>query len=665
MSKQVAIFGGGIGGLSAAHELLERGYSVKIYERQQVPGGKSRSFGYEPAPDQAPVGAGQALAAPALHKQRAVQANDAPIDAADLRPGLPAEHGFRFFPGFYRHITDVMRRTPRLDGKGCVADDLVNAREVAIAREDGEVIKVPTDVIHKPWLIRRLISAIERSDTGLSYEDLTLFTSRIWQVMTSCEARRIAEYERIGWWQFIEGDGRVPLSPAFCRYFGNLTRSLVAAQPHLASTRTNGDILVQLVIDLFNPASAPDRVLNGPTNEVWIHPWIQHLKSKYENKFEYYLDVTVTRFECSVEENAIKSATIKPSIEGEVPTRIVKCDRHRAFVEPVHLDSVVIADHYISAIPVERMAPLVSKSMEKCDPNLHWLDYLKESVQWMNGIVFYLKEDVSIAEGHVIHIDPPTALTSILQAQFWKNISLINYGNGNVTATLSVDISNWEELLDEKIEIHAIPRLVWDQIKSTVNVNGEQILKDDNLQYWSLDPAIQEIHAECGSVKDKHKAKVQAVNNILKLSNSEPLLVNTIDSWRLRPYPDSRIKNFFLASDYVRTSTDLATMEGANEAARRAVNAILDYDKSRSKRARVWALRQIWFLAPFRWRDRRRFDQGRIWTDPVPWLPHIVPPLWNAARWLLMVPKHAGSAGSGRSLDIRTKPSLERESGGG
>jgi uncharacterized protein with NAD-binding domain and iron-sulfur cluster len=39
---------------------------------------------------------------------------------------------------------------------------------------------------------------------------------------------------------------------------------------------------------------------------------------------------------------------------------------------------------------------------------------------------------------------------------------------------------------------------------------------------------------------------------------------------------DHGIPNLFLASDYVRTHTDLATMEGANEAARRAVNGLLD-----------------------------------------------------------------------------------------
>ena len=43
MSKTVIVFGGGIGGLSAAHELSERGFSVRVFELRDVPGGKARS----------------------------------------------------------------------------------------------------------------------------------------------------------------------------------------------------------------------------------------------------------------------------------------------------------------------------------------------------------------------------------------------------------------------------------------------------------------------------------------------------------------------------------------------------------------------------------------------------------------------------------------------
>src|ERR1700691_3092940 len=44
MSCKVAILGGGVGGLSAAHELIERGFAVSVFERNNVFGGKARSI---------------------------------------------------------------------------------------------------------------------------------------------------------------------------------------------------------------------------------------------------------------------------------------------------------------------------------------------------------------------------------------------------------------------------------------------------------------------------------------------------------------------------------------------------------------------------------------------------------------------------------------------
>jgi NADPH-dependent 2,4-dienoyl-CoA reductase/sulfur reductase-like enzyme len=37
--RHVAVLGGGCGGLSVAHELLERGFTVDVYERYPVAGG--------------------------------------------------------------------------------------------------------------------------------------------------------------------------------------------------------------------------------------------------------------------------------------------------------------------------------------------------------------------------------------------------------------------------------------------------------------------------------------------------------------------------------------------------------------------------------------------------------------------------------------------------
>ena len=61
------------------------------------------------------------------------------------RPPLPGEHGFRFFPGFYRHPPDTMRRIAH--GGRTVAHNLVNASEVQIASKEGGELLAP---VHLP-----------------------------------------------------------------------------------------------------------------------------------------------------------------------------------------------------------------------------------------------------------------------------------------------------------------------------------------------------------------------------------------------------------------------------------------------------------------------------------------------------------------------------------
>ena len=41
---RVAILGGGVAGLTAAHELAERGFEVVVLEARDIPGGKARSL---------------------------------------------------------------------------------------------------------------------------------------------------------------------------------------------------------------------------------------------------------------------------------------------------------------------------------------------------------------------------------------------------------------------------------------------------------------------------------------------------------------------------------------------------------------------------------------------------------------------------------------------
>jgi hypothetical protein len=136
-------------------------------------------------------------------------------------------------------------------------------------------------------------------------------------------------------------------------------------------------------------------------------------------------------------------------------------------------------------------------------------------------------------------------------------------------------------------------------MKQSLNVGASRILRDDQLHAFFLDPDIMDTDRDVPGFE----------------TNAEPLLVNYVDTWRLRPEAVTRIPNFFLASDYVRTYTDLATMEAANEAARRAVNGVLRASRTDAAPCAIWNLHEPEFLTPFRAYDRVRFRQGLPWDS--------------------------------------------------
>jgi hypothetical protein len=98
--------------------------------------------------------------------------------------------------------------------------------------------------------------------------------------------------------------------------------------------------------------------------------------------------------------------------------------------------------------------------------------------------------------------------------------------------------------------------------------------------------------------------------------NAEPLFVAYLNTWRLRPQSFTQVSNLFLASDYVRTFTSVATMEAANEAARRAVNGIIQVSGHRASLCRLWNVTEPAFGFIFRLEDQYRYERGLPWRGP-------------------------------------------------
>jgi uncharacterized protein with NAD-binding domain and iron-sulfur cluster len=317
---------------------------------------------------------------------------------------------------------------------------------------------------------------------------------------------------------------------------------------------------------------APDRVLNAPTNEAWIDPWVTLLREMG------------VRFRVG---QTIEALNVR---RGRIETARARDRRGRR--------RLVEADWFVCAMPAERARRLWSRRVLAVAPELEQMRELH--VDWMNGIQFYLRRPVEITRGHVTFVDAPWALTALTQAQFWADRNFArDYGDGGAVDCLSVDVSDWDtpgilygkpakQCTREEIRAE-----VWAQMKAHLEDTGESVLPDDVLHSWFLDPAI------AWNPKTRRN------------SNDEPLLVNTVGSWEKRPTAGTQIQNLMLAGDYVQTDIDLATMEGANESGREAANEILRRSGSKAEPAAKYKLYDPPEFEAAKAADRELFKAGQ------------------------------------------------------
>jgi uncharacterized protein with NAD-binding domain and iron-sulfur cluster len=515
--RRVAVFGGGMGGLTVAHELVERGYQVTVYERKAW-GGKCRSI---PVPGTGTAG----------------------------RLDLPGEHGFRFFPGFYQNLPDSMSRIP-LPGGGTAHDNLVpGEEEVAFYR--GITLRLPArgsiiGTLSPDSLLAFLQTALTLG-TLVPINEIAYFLQKMIVFVTSGPKRRLGQWEKTSFADFVKS---AKMSQNYRDILVDMfTSTLVAAKADKANARTMGLMAEAWVYSTLGLGGykAPDQVLNAPTNEALIDPWVRYLTDR---GVTFNLGATLT--ELQVTNRTISGARVSTSTG----------------------DTTVAADHYVLAVPVERAVPLLSNDILAADPSLAGIRNL--TTDWMNGIMLYLKRPLQLSKGHVAYSAQPWALTSINQGQFWKRPFATTYGDGTVQDCYSLDLSAWDKpgVLYGKPAKKCTPNEIIAEVKEQLRRSipfGPFALPDSVIHSTFIDPAI-------------------TGPGTANVANDEPLLINTPDSWNSRPEARTAIPNLYLAADYVRADINLATMEGANEAGRKAANAILDNSGGSSPHAKLFTL---------------------------------------------------------------------------
>lgn len=563
---------------------------------------------------------------------------------------MPGEHGYRYFPAFYHNLFDTMKRTPILERRDMtpleharlrewqhtvhqiqrakqkartsaikpsdvdpllppayietgktVFDNLLPNSSHAIADEDNRrPYEMPRSELRSTAeLMRQLRYMMDKR--GFTGADMTSFSLKMLQYLTSCPERREQQYEGITWWEFLEADKR---SAQYQATLDQWPQALVGLRSKEGDARSIGSVSVQLMADQLMPSGYRDGTLNGPTSVAWLDPWRRYLEARGVRFHHGWLD--------AVEKSkdgrrvSIRHYLHEGAHTGKRYTDRDADARDRLSQEPAealtpHPDQphfsrgtldegalVVLATPLYDTWKILRPDRAPGGGRERGafyddDDDLGRLARFLEDdteqrleeahpdspLQHYAGMQFYIDFELGPEKGHVYYAGTPWRLSSISQAQFWTHRNESEY-----LGVLSVVIGSWSLAGEEsRAPAWALPpsqiaREVWHQLSARLESAGKHIPEprayhiDDEIRFGSVD--------DCGGP-------------IRPLENRTPYQINRVRDWKKRP---GRLDTdgyavmydrLVLAGPHMKTHTRLVTMEAANESARHAVNGLLHH----------------------------------------------------------------------------------------
>ncbi len=567
----VAVLGAGVSGLTAAHELAERGFDVTVYEFRD----DERNGLGSPAPNSCPP---VKLGGLAASQYSTIGTQDGSL--AELRPfpgrrgnprppqrAIPGEHGFRFFPAYYLHIWDLFQRIPvyaRAENTGGAVRWTPTSRTVM--DNVRRVVTQGTTVHGKPSLVfaRELPRSLpeffsilgQLTQIGLSAPDIAYFQSRLLRFLVSSPLRRAREIENMSSYDFFvgrdshKGGPQYTYSPPFDALLREMPRVLVAFDPRFGDARTNIVSYLQLYLNMDRRDDKADGVLNGPTTEAWLDHWYRHLVT---------LGVRFVRGSAQTLEAPTIDPSQPPHLRPRVQITLTDGTRLAPDYTVVAVDAPAAErltaslraagtggtvwglDGYTTSAPPpkEPLQPQSTRSTARRDP--YELDQIGrvpwDRFQTMTGIQFYFDTEFQLLRGHMYYQGAEWGLSSINQHGLWENRPTLAR-DGHVSV-LSVDIADFNtpsrHLVDDlgrgkaarDCTADEIAAEVWRQIVTALTTSIDTPAED--LLPWpvwyALDRGLSTAHGPG-----------QGQGRVVR--NETPYLVPIVGDWDNRPGGD-------------------------------------------------------------------------------------------------------------------------------
>ncbi len=635
----VAVLGAGIAGLTAAHELAERGFDVTVFEpradERTVLNGRAVPGSYPPIK----LGG---LAASQYSKVGAAKNGTAVLRPFPGRRGTPrtpgravaGEHGFRFFPAYYLHIWDLFQRIPvyqRVEQAG--GEICWQPTSRTVMDNVRRVITQGTTVDGKPSLVfpresprtlaELLTAAGQLGELGFAPGDVQTFVSRLLQYLVTSPLRRGSELQNLSAYDFLIGRDaksarRFYYTPHFDALLKEMPRVLAAFDSQWGDARTNLTTYLQLQLQMDRHDDKADGVLNGPTTESWFDHWYRHLvevgvrfvRGTVDGLTPPVIDRRPPHLRPRVQVQLTDGRRLAPdytvvAVDAPAAEKITAALRSSGTG-----GTVVGLDGFTTSAPPPSgpLQPTPNRPSGRRDPYV--LDQMGrvpwDRFQTLAGIQYFFDTEFQLLRGHMYYSGTEWALSSINQSGLWERQPTLAR-DGHVSV-LSVDIGDFNtpscHLVDEfgrgkaarDCTADEIAGEVWRQIAHAVT--GDVDNDPEALLPW---PAWYALDRNL----TVHQGRL--------VRNEAPYLIPIVGDWPNRPGsdpwnphgsslttrpPEARWledleqrnvwqarhggyqvhhNSVVFAGTWTKTFTRMTSMEAACESARHAVNAILDH----------------------------------------------------------------------------------------
>ncbi len=424
---------------------------------------------------------------------------------------IAGEHGFRFFPGFYRHLRDTMKRTPLFDASS--GDATEHSVHDHLHEVEWQTIADPTRQRPSSFARRNISSTgalVEqyqslRRELGYRPSDLLRFSLRMLRYATSSSARREATYEDLSWYDFLTlrdlrgARTKVPVdlgapSPEPERlHYGqrfedtirHSPRALVAMDAAVTDARSQGNVSLQLGMDQFDLHDATDSTLRAPTSDAWLVHWKAYLQR-----------LGVRFFVGEVTSLALTESLCEPVIAfaaGDPPTDYVRAEELHTYkvkhyvvsaLDLVNTERVCrdLAGEFGTdrtvAVPdnLDRLTHWVGPGMSQDDTETRDPEDINamaataaDRLQTLTGIQIYFQQRTSFVDGHIYYAGSPWGLSAVSQVQYWRPfMGGRNYSG--LLGNLSVDIGAWRAWEPSPAQKRWLPkRTFWEKAVASPN----------------------------------------------------------------------------------------------------------------------------------------------------------------------------------------------------